>query len=183
MGVSRMPPASAQRPSAAQSQGPVLRQPLNSSLPVNEMLGHIRPGLRAQPWNSVLQGHLSGIPWSRPRKYHQTTPPAFPATNDLKLKTQNSEAGIPALKVKRVLVVMGGGSFPPHGYESFLENKWKIGFVCFEGFWCSFVFWVFFNKKKNILNFNRARIVCLLRTILNWSRPIYSMPTEIPPNQ
>lgn len=55
-----------------------------------------------QPWDTVLRGRLSGTACSRPRKYHQTTPSAIPATNDLKLKNQNFEAGIPALKGKRV---------------------------------------------------------------------------------
>lgn len=60
----------------------------------------------------------------------------------------------------------GGGDlpFPPHGYESFLEKKMK-NWVCFGvlGFFCGvfcgvFLLLFFFNKKKNILNFKRARI-------------------------
>lgn len=114
------------------------RQPLNSCLWM-KCLG-VCPDLRAQPWNTVLQGHLSGIPWSRRRKYHQTTPPAFPATNDLKPKAQSFEAGISALEGKRGLLGEEN-SFLPHGYELSRE-KWKIGFLFL------FVWGFLVNKKK-----------------------------------
>lgn len=40
--------------------------------------------VHVQLWDTALRGHLSGIAQSRPRKYHQTTPSAIPATKDLK---------------------------------------------------------------------------------------------------
>lgn len=106
-----MPPANAQRPSPAQSQGPALRLPRNRCLRM-ESFRLILPkpqGCRPGTWSYK---HLyGGTPWSRPqsrpRKHHQTTPSSIPATDDLKLTTSNFEADTPAPEGKRVLFVGG----------------------------------------------------------------------------
>ena len=64
------------------------------------MPGLVPPRPESTAWNTVLQGHLHGIVGADPG---HTTPSASLAANDLKLKTESFEAGIPALKRKRVL--------------------------------------------------------------------------------